>query len=267
MTEWQLAILALIQGFTEFLPVSSSAHLILPSQLLGWPDQGLAVDIAVHVGSLFAVVAYYRKDVSVMALGSWQTLVDHAWNPASRLVALLVLATLPAVAAGLLLGSLVEEGARSALLIGVNTLLFAAVLALADWRGRRNGNDLLEISIVFALLLGCAQAVAIFPGVSRSGITISAGLLLGLGYLSAARFSFLMSIPVIAAAGCYKVVQLLGSPDPVVWRELLLAAVLSAVTAYAAIAIFLRFLARVGLMPFVWYRIVLGLGLCIWSLT
>lgn len=267
MSDWQLLILAIIQGLTEFLPVSSSAHLILPSQILGWPDQGLAVDIAVHAGSLLAVVTYFRHDLIAIVIGSWDALRQRRATPEIQLALKLLIATIPAIFAGLLAGEFVEFGARSAGFIGVTTLLFGLLLGVADRHGQRATSAAVTVTFTAALLIGAAQALAIFPGVSRSGITITAALLLGLGYLQAARFSFLMSIPVTVAAVAYKCAQLLTLSAPVVWRDLLVSAVLSALAAYFAIAVFLRLLQRVGLMPFVWYRVILGGALCLWSFS
>ena len=259
MIDWyQALILAILQGLTEFLPISSSAHLVLPSQLLGWPDQGLAFDVAVHVGTLAAVVFYYRRDL-VQMLRAWLgSLTGGPSNEDSRMVGYLVLATVPAGAVGLAGGGFIEGELRNLLVIATTTLVFGVLLGYADRVvSREPGNAVLTMPL--ALMIGLAQGLAPVPGVSRSGITITAGLLLGLSRQAAARFSFLLSIPVISSAGALKTWELASSQQPVEWGLLLLGVVVSAVTAYLCIALFLRLLDRIGLMPFVYYRVLLAL--------
>lgn len=250
----QSLILAVIQGLTEFLPVSSSAHLILPAQLLGWADQGLAFDVAVHVGSLFAVLAYFRRDLWQLALGSWCWLRYREQANQALMVVWLIMATIPAGIAGLLLDGWVEQELRSVTVIAVATLVFGLLLGVAD----RVGRGVAELDSGRVLVIGLAQALAIIPGTSRSGITMTAGLLCGLSRDAAARFSFLMSIPIIAAAGLLKSMDLAAANVPVPWLNLALAAIVSGVTAYLCIGWFLRLLERIGFMPFVIYRCVLG---------
>lgn len=263
---WQAVFLALLQGFTEFLPISSSAHLIFPSLLLGWPDQGLPFDVAVHVGTLLAVVLYYRKDLINMAnawLGSF-----GAAGPSedSRLVWYIGLATIPAGLVGVLGGDFIENHLRSLPVIATTTLVFGILLGLAQ----RYSNNLTpsadrKITLPLALLIGLAQACAPVPGVSRSGVTITAGLYLGLSRQAAARFSFLLSIPIIASAGALQVAKLVRSQVAIDWLVLSVGVIVSALTAYACIAVFLRLLDRVGLVPFVYYRLVLAAALyAIW---
>ncbi len=257
---YQAILLAILQGFTEFLPISSSAHLVIPSLVLGWPDQGLAFDVAVHVGTLSAVIFYYRADLARMA-GSW--LRSLAGGPASEdslLVWYLALATLPVIAVGFLAGDYIESGLRNLPVIATTTLLFGLLLGVADRRAVKVPGSK-PITLAMALLVGLAQAVAPIPGVSRSGITISAALLLGMNRQAAARFSFLLSIPVIAGAGTLKTWELLSSGVFVDWLLLGLGALVSGITAYLCIALFLRLLDRMGLMPFVYYRVLLALAL------
>ena len=258
MTEaLQLAALALLQGLTEFLPVSSSAHLILPSQLLGWPDQGLAFDVAVHLGSLMAVLAYFRRDLFDLGGGVLRSISQRRWSPQVSMLCYLGVATLPVAVAGLLLKDLVTGEFRSTLVIAMATIGFGLLLAWAD-RARGTAT---EITLSRALWIGCAQALAIIPGTSRSGITMTAGLFSGLDRETAARFSFLLSIPVILAAATLLGSDLWSSPEPVAWKELLLAMVMSGITAYVCIEWFLKLVERIGLLPFVVYRCVLGLVL------
>jgi undecaprenyl-diphosphatase len=256
--DWlQTVILAIIQGLTEFLPISSSAHLILPSQVLGWVDQGLAFDVAVHVGSLLAVVYYFRKELLDLAIGGYRSMSSRAWNEQSKMIFWLFLATVPAGLAGVLLDDFVEAELRNLFVIAMATLGFGLLLGWADFRRRED--RVLDLRI--ALLVGCAQVLALIPGTSRSGITMTAALFCGLDREGAARFSFLMSIPVIAAAGTLQTARLVAAGDTVPWSVLLSATLISALTAYLCIAWFLRLVDQVGFMPFVIYRGLLGLVL------
>jgi undecaprenyl-diphosphatase len=267
MTEWsQALLLALVQGITEFLPISSSAHLVIPALLLGWEDQGLAFDVAVHVGTLLAVVLYYRRELLQMSVSCAGLLRGQPVNEDVRLVLYLALATVPVVIVGFLADEFIENRLRSLPVIATTTLVFGLLLGLADRRAR-SGAPARPLAASAALLIGLAQALAPVPGVSRSGITITAGLLLGLDRAAAARFAFLLSIPVIAGAGLLKGVQLAQQSGPVNWLLLSVSALVAAVTAYACISLFLRLLERLGLMPFVYYRIALaGLLYALWLL-
>ena len=267
MIEWyQAVLLALMQGLTEFLPISSSAHLVIPSLLLGWPDQGLAFDVAVHVGTLAAVLFYYRGDLVLMADRWFRSLAGGAITEDSRLVWYLALATIPAGVVGLVGGDYIEANLRSLPVIATTTLVFGLLLGIAD-RAAPTRNAGKSLTLLIALLIGLAQAFAPIPGVSRSGITITAALLLGMSRQASARFSFLLSIPIIASAGALKAWELGSSSVTVHWWTLALGAVLSAITAYLCIAMFLRLLDRVGLMPFVYYRIALaGILYFLWAL-
>jgi len=248
-------ILALIQGVTEFLPVSSSAHLILPAELLGWPDQGLAFDVAVHVGTLLAVLTYFSRDLRNMADGSLRALAGGKMNEHAMLVFYLGAATIPAGVAGLLLEDFVEARLRNLIAIAVSTVFFGLLLGWADLLGGGRGGGL---NLRTAIVVGLAQAAAVIPGASRSGITMTAALFCGLDRESAARFSFLLSIPLIFAAGLLQLLQLTRSAETVHWGVLSVAMCVSAATALLTMHWFLRLLGRLGLMPFVLYRIVLG---------
>lgn len=252
---FQALVLAFIQGLTEFLPISSSAHLVLPSLLLDWPDQGLAFDVAVHVGTLLAVLIYYRRDLFDMAVAWFSALAGNGSSDDSRLVWYLLAATVPAGLVGFFGGDYIETHFRHVLVIGATTLGFGVLLGVAD---RRASSAAKPLTFSLAMLIGVAQAFAPIPGVSRSGVTMTAGLLLGLSRSAAARFSFLLSIPIIAAAGLLKGLELLEQTQPVNVSLMILGAAVSAVTAYACIALFIRLIERVGMMPFVWYRVVLG---------
>ena len=252
----QAVWLAIIQGLSEFLPISSSAHLILPSEVLGWPDQGLAFDVAVHVGSLVAVVAYFRRDVVNLSQAWLGSVFVRRHSPESHLAWYLILATLPAGFAGLFLGDLIETYLRSMEVIAFTTIFFGLLLAWADYRGT-GSLDLKEMNWRSALWVGIAQALALVPGTSRSGITITAALALGFDRETAARFSFLMAIPIIVLSGGYKGVELMGA-ESVDWSLIVVGTLLSAVTAYLCIKLFLNVIQRIGMMPFVIYRLLLG---------
>ena len=254
-------VLALVQGLTEFLPISSSAHLILVPALLGWPDQGLAFDVAVHVGSLAAVVAYFGRDLQDLARGWLRSVVrGRPFSPESRVAWMVIAGTVPAGVAGVLAGDAVEAHLRTPFVIAGANLVFALLLLAADRRGSGIRG---EGSLTFrdAVLIGCAQALALVPGASRSGVTITAGLALGLDPRAAARFSFLLAIPIIALAGGAKGFELLAAPGAIDWTWFGLGALVAGVSAYACIGVFLALIARVGLWPFAAYRIVLGAAL------
>ncbi|HYW04752.1 MAG TPA: undecaprenyl-diphosphate phosphatase [Gammaproteobacteria bacterium] len=252
-----LIVLAVVQGLTEFLPVSSDAHLILVPHLLGWPDQGLAFDVAVHVGTLAAVLWYFRAELAGMAR-SWAAAPDpRSAAGDARLAWAVVLGTVPVGLAGLLLRDFVAHSLRTPAVIAWATIGFALVLWLADILGRRRRTEH-QLRWSDVLWIGCAQTLALIPGASRSGTTMTAGRALGLTREGAARFSFLLSIPVIFLAGALETLELLRGGHPVAWGELALAALVAAVTAYVCIRVFLRLLERVGMLPFVIYRLVLG---------
>jgi undecaprenyl-diphosphatase len=247
--------LAVIQGFTEFLPISSSAHLILPSQILGWPDQGLAFDVAVHVGSFVAVVMYFRRDIQQL-VRAWFKSLHGPQTPESILAWYIVVATVPAGITGLIFGGFIEIHLRSMAVIATTTILFGLLLGWADLRCRGD-KTIYQLSWKTALLVGAGQALALIPGTSRSGITMTTALMLGFDRISAARFSFLLAIPIIALSGGYKGLELMGQTS-VAWFEIIIGTILSGVTAYMCIHSFLRFVERVGMLPFVIYRLILG---------
>ncbi len=255
MTEWlQAILLAFIQGLTEFLPISSSAHLILPAQLLGWADQGVAFDIAVHLGSLSAVVLYFRRELVELMLGSLRALVARQLNAESTLVLQLLVATLPVAVVGVLARDLVAGQFRSVPVIAAATIGFGILLAVAD----RRGGGSRELDMTAAIWIGMAQVLALVPGTSRSGITMTAALFCGLGREQAARFSFLLSIPVIVAAAALAGADLGSSAQTISWPPTLLAMAVAALTAYATIALFLEWVQRLGFLPFAVYRCLLG---------
>lgn len=257
----QIIILALIQGITEFLPISSSGHLVLPAQLLDWQDQGNAFDVAVHVGTLLAVCIYFWTDIKALWHGWLASVLKKQSSHEANLSWGIIWATIPALAFGAVLALLGwDERLRSTLVIATTTIVFGLLLWQSELKGAKT-RELTEMTVYLALLIGFAQAVALIPGTSRSGITITVALFLGFNRTAAARFSFLLSIPVILAAGALKTLQLVTSDDPVAWDVLVYGAIIAGVSAFLCIHWFLGFINRIGLLPFVIYRIALGIVL------
>ena len=254
--EWlQVLVLAAIQGLTEFLPISSSAHLILVPVLTDWPDQGLAFDVAVHVGSLAAVLIYFRGDFLSMLRDGLRGPRDSGGQV--RLGWLVAIATVPVGAAGLAIDANFAESLRDPLVIAVATIGFGLALLFAAGAGAKD-REIESIGIRDALVIGCAQAIALVPGTSRAGITMTAGLLVGLAPAASARFSFLLSAPVILMAGGYKTLQLAAGAPDANWSALVAGSLVAGLCAYACIHAFLRLVVLIGFAPFVAYRLVLG---------
>ena len=259
--EWfQVLVLALIQGITEFLPISSSAHLILVPVLTGWQDQGLAFDVAVHLGTLMAVVLYFRDELMSMTRDWIGSVSGKGMQGDARLAWGVLLGTIPVGLAGLLFKDVIETQLRSGEVIITTTIVFGLLLGYADWRATQKRSEH-QIRWLDILIIGIAQAIALIPGTSRSGITMTAGLMVGLTREGAARFSFLLSIPVIVLAGGLKLLDLLESAAPVDWVALVLGTLISCVSAFLVIHFFLQILRRIGMWPFVIYRLVLGVFL------
>lgn len=256
----QILILALVQGVTEFLPVSSSAHLILVPILTGWQDQGLAFDVAVHVGTLAAVVLYFRRELSKMTVSWLGSVAGRGVDADAKLAWAVLLGTIPVGICGLLFKDLIEEHLRHPYVLATTTLLFALLLWWADARSRGERNEY-SIGWMDILFIGLAQALALIPGTSRSGATMTAALFLGLSRQAAARFSFLLSIPVIVLAGGLSTLDYLETASIDDMQPLMLGALLSGVSAYFCIHYFLKLLEKIGMMPFVIYRIVLAVFL------
>lgn len=249
-------VLALVQGLTEFLPISSSAHLILLPVIAGWEDQGLAFDVAVHVGTLSAVVWYFRRELIPM-IQDWLGSLRGRHTADSRLAWAVLFGTIPVGLAGLLFNDLVELHLRSPLVIAITTIGFGLLLWWSDASGKRE-RDEHTIGWRDVLVIGVAQALALVPGTSRSGITITAALMMGLDRVAAARFSFLLSIPVIVLAGGLETLKLVKLGDGVDWASIAIGAGVSALSAYLCIRAFIALLERMGMLPFVIYRVVLG---------
>lgn len=259
MPNIDILVLAIVQGVTEFLPVSSSGHLILIPKLFCWADQGLTLDVAAHVGTLAAVLAYFWRDVLGLAQGVWLT-VQRKRDPRRRLVGFLLIGSLPAMVIGFLLDRFAGDSLRDPLIIAIMLIVFGLILYLADRLGL-TVRRLEHLNTGHALLIGIFQCLAFIPGTSRSGITMTMARFLGYERLDAARFSFLLSIPTIAAAGLYKGAQLVHSGTADQLQAALLMTVCSAIAGFLAIAFMMYWLRRASMAPFVIYRVGLGLYL------
>ena len=250
-------LLGAVQALTEFLPVSSSGHLALLAPLLGRDEDSLTFDVGLHAGTGAAVLAYFAKDWAEIAQQGTRDLLKHRlsfpeWSRPGRVGALIVVGTIPAVAVGLLFGELIEGRLREPHMIAGMLLLGAVAMALADrWGGISRG--LPDLTLKDALVIGVAQAVALAPGVSRSGVTLTAARGLGFERASAVRFSFLLSTPVIIGAFLLQAVKTRSSD--VEWRLLVIGAVMAFLLGLVAIRFLLAFVVAHNLMPFVWYRI------------
>lgn len=269
MDSLQIIILALVQGLTEFLPISSSAHLILVPQLLDWPDQGLAFDVATHFGTLLAVLWYFRKDLHPL-FADWLKSIHLKRNTGDSLLAWgVLLGTIPAGITGYLIDGYAEQ-LRNPLLIAGTTIVFGLLLWYADANSQRKLDALKskdkqaeqknehQMTLKMILFIGFAQALALIPGTSRSGITITAALLMGMSRKASARFSFLLSIPLILVASLLKTAELNGTSTPISWIDILWGTSLSAISAYLCIHYFIQLLDKVGMLPFIIYRLFLG---------
>ncbi len=251
-------VLGILQGLTEFLPVSSSAHLTLAPWLLGWEDPGLAFDVALHLGTLVAILWYFRKEWMSLAAASLDIVRTRRIDaPEKRQVVYLIVATIPGGIAGLLLNKLAEETFRAPQLIASALIVMGIVLWVVDrWSGQERSLE--SIGWKDALLIGCAQMFALIPGVSRSGSTITAGRALKLDRQSAAVFSFLMSMPITAAAAIVKVPHALREHGPSV--ALLVGIVTAAISSALAINVLLRYVSKHSYGVFALYRLALGLA-------
>jgi len=249
-------ILSVVQGLTEFLPVSSSGHLALTPHVLGIADQGILMDVAMHVGTLLAIFLYFRRDIWQIG---WAVLCGaKTQHPAARRLGLYILAaSIPAFAAGAVIHILYPGGIRSIAIITATTLFFGVLMGLADMVGKQV-KTAESLTLKSAFLIGCAQALALIPGTSRSGITMTAARFLGLTRVEAARFSFLLGIPAMAGAGFVSFLEIFKSGNAGLWHDALAGVGLSFVAGLLAIHLMLRWLKYAGLMPFVFYRMFLG---------
>ncbi len=253
-----ILFLAFVQGITEFLPISSSAHLALAPYIDGMADQGLSFDVAIHVGSLLAVILYFRHDVLALTVDTTRHyLMRGPETNHSHLGKHIIIATLPIVVIGAATVGFAMDDLRHPVIIGLASILFGLLLWYSDWRGEKN-RTLDSMKVTDALLVGLLQAFAIIPGTSRSGITITAGLLLGYKAREASRFSFFLAIPTILLSGVLMSYKLISGEDAVDWGDMLIGAVLSFLFAWLAIHWFLKLLDRTGMLPYVIYRVILG---------
>lgn len=258
MTLFNLILVAMIQGITEFLPVSSSGHLILLPALTGFDDQGLVIDVAVHVGTLLAVILYFWRDVAAAFFGLARLAIGRADTPGARLAMLLIIATVPVVVVGLILkltGAM--DAMRSIAVIGWTMILFGFVLYWADQKGAEV-KAAREWNLRDAIVMGLWQAVALIPGTSRSGATITGARFLGYGRQDAARIAMLMSIPTIIASGVLLGAEVAVTADAQAARDGAIAAAFAFVAALAALALMMRLLRTVSFTPYVIYRVLLG---------
>lgn len=265
MNLFHAAVLGAIQGFTEVLPISSSAHLILFPWLLKWPESGLTFDVALHLGTFLALSIYFWRDIIEIIVSFFDVLASRRLNsPARRLPFFIIAATVPAAIVGKLFEHQVDTVFRSnPLLIAASLILFGLILGLSDYLGRKR-LVMDEIKTSSVLVIGLMQCLALIPGVSRSGITITAGLMLGFTRESAARFSFLISLPIVAGAALLKSMELFKSGIPAgEGLPMLVGIGFSAVTGYISVSFLLRFVQKQSLSPFVWYRVIVGGGLVI----
>jgi undecaprenyl-diphosphatase len=260
MTFLQQMLIAIVQGITEFLPISSSGHLILIPHLTDWPDQGPMIDVAVHIGSLLAIVIYFFRDVRGLAEGGFATVGIGKAPEQRRLFLWIVAGTIPAVAFGLFLklGGYLETF-RSTDLVAANLIVYGVLLGLADRFGR-NAKRYEDMSLRDAILVGLAQALALIPGTSRSGVTMTVARALGYERVQAARFSFLLAIPAVAGAGLLAALDLAEASAQMQW-DAFVTGVLTFIAAFATMAFLMRFLQKASMLVFVIYRVALGCAL------
>ncbi len=255
-----LLILAIVQGVTEFLPISSSGHLIILPQIMHWMDQGLEIDIAMHIGTLLAVMVYFHKDV-IGLLGGCRDIALNKPSENKHLCLNLILATLPVIIFGFILKTLIENDFRNTALIASTSIIFGLILYLADRKATKNSQEMGFMPHLHALYIGVAQAFALVPGVSRSGVTMTAALFLGYSRTDSARFSLLLSIPTTFAAGVLIVKNLIESNDTVMIYDALISGGMAFIFGYLAIWGMMSWLKKFSFMPFVLYRVALGLTL------
>ncbi len=265
MEFFQIILLSIIQGLTEFLPISSSGHLILAPLIFNFEDQGLALDAILHLGTLLAIIIFFRKELADLAKG----LIDRQGSPETHHLAWCILiASIPAGLIGLFGGGWIEANLRNPPFVGFNLFFWSLIFIAADRYSSKNTNSLMELnrlSLRKILFVGCAQAIALLPGTSRSGITIAAGLFSNLSHTSATRFSFLLGTPIIFAAGMHKLVQFVSQPEHTYSNlHLFVGLGISFLVGLLAIQLLLKIVERAGLLPFIIYRILLAGGILLY---
>lgn len=257
-----------MQGLAEFLPISSSAHLVIIPEILGWPYLGKAFDVALHFGTLMALFVVFREDIYSLLRGTKNLFIPSPdANPSeARLVKLLIVGCIPAGVLGLAFEDFIEQKFNSLYMVAAMLIGWAILLQLADKKGDDSGRDITDLTFRDAILIGCAQAMALMPGTSRSGSTITVALFLGFSRTEAARFSFLLSLPVVAGASILKGIKMAGDPSTVeILGPLMVGILVSAVSGFLCIKYFLKYLRTNSFLPFVIYRIALGLFLLSWA--
>lgn len=253
----QVILLAIVQGISEFLPISSSGHLILMPKFFGWPDQGLAYDAAIHLGTLAAVILYFRTQLGQMARAWVGSVTRRERSSDARLAWAVLWGTIPVGIVGLLFNGFIEANFRNPLLVASTLTFFGLLLYAADRLGRRV-RDEYSVGWRDAFVIGAAQAISLVPGTSRSGITMTAGLSLGLTREAAARFSFLLAVPGTALAAAYECWKMLQAGDAVDWRPVFFGIVVAAISGFLCIHFLLRFIQKIGMLPFTIYRLLLA---------
>ncbi len=260
MDDWSVILLGVVQGLTEFLPVSSSGHLILAPAFLGFDDQGLALDAMLHMGTLLSIIIFFRKDLWDLFLGLFPGAIGDKHRKLSWAI---VAASFPAGILGLLMDDWIEANLRSPFFVAGNLFFWSVVFWFIDRKGKSASgtSDIQALSSRQVFFIGCAQALALFPGTSRSGVTLAAGLVTRLNHEAAARFSFLLGAPIITAAGSLKTFQFFFKSTDTTYLfstyQLGLGFAVSFVVGYLAIHLLLKVVARVGLTPFIYYRVLL----------
>ena len=246
----QWLVLALVQGITEYLPVSSSAHLILVPAIMDWKDQGLMMDIAAHGGSLLAVMWYFKKEILELLTGQ-----------KNKLFIQLVIATIPLALIGVLTAGFIENNLRSPAIIAISSIIFGVVLFLSEKLAKSKN----EITTKNAFLIGVGQVLALIPGASRSGVTMTTAMLQGYSKTQAAKFSFLLAIPALLMTTAYGVLKVYQNPEEYNPTGFLIVLVLSFITSLISIKLFLKLIEKIKMCYFMWYRIILG-ALILWLL-
>lgn len=264
---FEAIVLGLVQGITEFLPISSSAHIFVVSQLLGWQDPGAAFTAVSQIGTELAVIVFFRRDIARIISAWAQSLFKPALRSGidARMGWYIIVGTIPIAVIGLIFSHQIETAARNLWLVSGTLIGFGIILGVADALGRHR-LALANLNAKDGILFGLGQALALIPGVSRSGATISTGLALGYTREAAARYAFLLAIPAVVASGLYEATKI-GSDPTVEWGPTILATVIAFVTGFAVIAWLLRWVTTRSYLPFVIYRIALGLLLIILLLT
>ena len=263
----QALVLAVIQGITEFLPISSTAHLILVPLVTDWPDQGLSFDVALNTATWLAVVIYFRGDIASISKGFFRTIKEKRLkgNHEGQLAWMALLATIPVGLAGILARDMVANELRTLEVIGWSSIIWGVVLWVAD---RRPGKaDIKSMGWKAAMAIGLAQAIALIPGTSRSGITMTAGLFMGLSRTASARFSFLLAMVVGALAGAKEGVEMVRAGLDTPWLAVIAGAIAAFISAYIAIHYFMKLISRSSMAPFVVYRIGLGVVILAFAYT